>query len=263
MPASSNARSAWQATTPDPALRDGLRAGADTRLPIARAKLVGREEAFRDGVDDLCPRDVDGTGDMSGDGVDRFGLAPVASGRAHVDEHDVRERSTSVHGSRVDDGVGRPWLRRECRAGWGFGLTGRDGPAPGREPAVEDRGGSVKGAEHPPQTCRDRPGRVVVDDDRRLVADAGAGHRVGEGLRRGKRVPSTAAIGPDRRGEVGVDVHIDGPGDVRFEEAALPGPVGVPAHVGDDQLGGACSRRAVVSQAASTSGPGRSIHRRV
>ena len=74
----------------------------------------------------------------------------------------------------------------------------RELPAPGAEPAVEQRRLVAGDAQHPDQARGDHPAGVVVGDHGVVVADPERAHRGGEVLRLGERVAAGRAPGRRR-----------------------------------------------------------------
>ena len=109
-------------------------------------------------------------------------------------------------------------------------------PSPGRDAAVEERGGLAEHAQHPHEAgCSAAPG-VVVGDDASAVPDAERAHRPGEGARVGERVAARSA--PRRTGEVDVDVDEACAGDVPgVEGGSAAATVQVPPDVAHDHIG--------------------------
>ena len=218
-----------------------------TRLPRRDAEaleappqLGGRQEpAVR--ADVGRGRRAHGARDVAGRRIDRLDLAAVALPRPRVEQH---------AGPGQRGCAGRVQQRKLARGRGEIARLGRrlvhgdrlPGVCPGAEAAVEHAHLVVAEVpQRPPGAGGDRRVAVVIDHDRVPAPDAEPAHRgleVGGGR---QRVP---AAGARRSGQVGVQVHERGAGQVARAVAVDPGrPAQPPAHVEQD-------RRCAVGQLA-------------
>lgn len=197
---------------------DRLRRSIADDGPHLRRDLLGRPETtIRPEV--IHVEEVPRPRDVTGDRIDGLDLAPVAAGRAHVDEHPVGIPRPCVDRLDREDGeLPRGGLER--RDGMGCRELVRRRHASGHrggETAVEDAHATMaERPEHPPGPGRGvRPALRVVDDDVALGADPHPGEPPGEGRRFRKGMPTALGRIGMGTGELGLEVEEAGAREVR------------------------------------------------
>ena len=178
---------------------------------------------------------VAGSWYVAGAPVDGFGLAPEALGRSGVEDGGAARRGQGGHLVGAGQAVGRPGRGRERGLRPLARRAGLERRRPRPQAAVEQGGVAAEHAQHPHEPPGGAAARVVVGDDRVVVADAGGAHRLGEGLGRRQGVAPGGAVAAAREVTVEVDEH--GARDVAGLEGGPARPsVEVPTDVGHDDL---------------------------
>jgi hypothetical protein len=113
---------------------------------------------------------------------------------------------------------------------------GEPGGGPCGQRAVEESYvGHARPAQQPPGAGGGQIALPVVDDDRVAVVDAPAPRTRLQRLAGGQRMPALGRVGAAVRGELRVEVDVDGSGDVPAQVLVVTGgPAQLPPHVEDD-----------------------------